>query len=172
MNKIGEKSSKTLFIVLAIAAVLLFSGNLTGNVLFSQRSMQNLQAATNLPQQVSSLNTRVTNLENKFNSLQSRALSTQRREDVVENFLFGDSEEPEPFGELEIAGKCRCYCEDSLDGPQSGTKYKRGCATQYVCKKNSECAGNCAAWCQGQKNPATGLPYTMTGGGYTCDSNC
>ena len=170
MNKKGE-NSKVLLIVLAIAAVLLFSGNLTGNALFTQRPMQNLQAATSF-QTINALNTRVTSIENKFNNLQSKALSTQRREEVVENFLFGESEEPEPFGELEIPGKCRCYCEDSLDGPQSGTKYKRGCATQYVCKKNSECAGSCVAWCQGQRNPATGFQYTMTGNGYTCDSNC
>ena len=96
MNKKGE-NSKVLLIVLAIAAVLLFSGNLTGNALFTQRPMQNLQAATNLPAQVSTLNSKVSTLSSNLKAVEG-VLEVTRNDLInhLESEEIADLETPEP----------------------------------------------------------------------------
>ena len=99
MNKKGE-NSKVLLIVLAIAAVLLFSGNLTGNALLGttqKAQIQQLQYTANIPTQLKELDTKVSTLSSQLKGI-AGAFEVTRNDllNHIGNEEIANLETPEP----------------------------------------------------------------------------
>ncbi len=176
MNILAKRNDTTLYIVLAVAAVLLFSGNITGLEILTPDGDLGGDFGGEFGGEI------IPNGE----IIDGGDFSQPYTEgDVISGISFTPGESAildlgltnlrlnkelrnELLGNGDFGNACRCFC-GSYDPSTGKTQYQNGCFALAQCT-DANCNNRCNIWCRTQSAPGTLIPYAVSG--QTCDSSC